>query len=267
MTIEIFSDSCWSVKTCLSEGNPWFCAKDVAKALGYALPRKAVVDHVFCEDKLKLENLMGSKMDPPLKYQERESVYISESGVYALIFGSKLESAKQFKKWVCQVVLPRLRKSYQEQQKAPLCLRNESDLHHQVVQFLRRFYPQALLVAGLGELQDTSQKRIYSYRCGYTAGQPDLIICNAHARYRGFAIEFKNPKGTGKLSEKQSICLDNFEMANYKTIISAEYDLILLEIIEYMRDVRICCPHCSKKFKNHETLNKHLKHFHRITWG
>ena len=267
MAIEIFSDTCWSVKTCLSEGTPWFCAKDVAQALGYVKTRNAITQHVFSEDRVKLEYLRRPEISTTLKHNDKESIYISEPGVYALIFGSKLESAKSFKKWVCQVVLPRLRKSYQEQQEAPLCLRNESDLHHKVVQFLRRFYSQALLVAGLGELQDNSQKRVYSYRCGYTAGQPDLIICNAHARYRGFAIEFKTPKGTGKLSEKQSDCLENFQMANYKTLVSAEYGLILLEIIEYMRDVRICCPHCSGKFKTNETLESHLKCFHRIRWG
>ncbi len=265
MSIEIFSDTCWSVKTCLSAGVPYLCAKDVAKALGYAKPRKAITDHVFEEDLSKLENLMGPKTGPYLSYQEKTSVYISEPGVYALIFGSKLDSAKVFKKWVCQTVLPRLRKSYQEQQKAPLCLRNESDLHHKVVHFIRRFYPQALLVAGLGELQDSAEKRLYSYKCGYTAGQPDIIICNEHAKYRGFAIELKSPRGTGKLTEKQDDCLGNFALAGYKTTVSDEYDVLLLVISEYMRDVRLRCPHCVKKFKSKVTLSRHLHHFHKLT--
>jgi prophage antirepressor-like protein len=264
MAIQIFSDTYWSVKTCVSEGVPYFRAKDVAQALGYKNLNQAIIHNVFEEDRMKLENLMGLSERPLLKYQEKESVYITEAGVYALIFGSQKAEAKQFKKWVCQVVLPRLRKAYKDQQKAPLCLANESDLHHKIVQFLRRFYPQALLVAGLGELQDTNGKRLDAWRKGYTAGQPDLIICNAHSKYNGMAIELKNPKGIGKLSEKQDKCLEQFEIAKYKTLVSGEYDVILLEIIEYMRNIRLCCPHCCRKFKSEGTLQKHLKHFHRI---
>ena len=264
MAIQIFSDTCWSVKTCLSEGVPYFCAKDVAQALGYTNTRKAIRDHVFEEDRSKLEDLRGNVSLPLPKHNDKESIYISEPGVYALIFGSKLDSAKSFKKWVCQDVLPRLRKAYKDQQKAPLCLANESDLHHKIVQFLRRFYPQALLVAGLGELQDTFHKRLDAWRKGYTAGQPDILICNAHSRYNGFAIELKTPRGTGKLSEKQDKCLGQFEIAEYKTLVSDEYDVIILELVEYMRNIRLCCPHCCRKFKTEATLQKHLKHFHRI---
>ena len=264
MAIEIFSNTSWCVKTCLSGVVPYFCAKDVAQALGYTNTRKAIRDHVFEEDRSKLEYLRGNVSDHLLKHNDKESIYISEPGVYALIFGSKLDSAKSFKKWVCQVVLPRLRKAYKDQQKAPLCLANESDLHHKIVQFLRRFYPHCLLVAGLKELQDTFHKRLDAWRKGYTAGQPDILICNAHSRYNGFAIELKTPRGTGKLSEKQDKCLGQFEIAKYKTLVSDEYDVIILELVEYMRNIRLCCPHCCRKFKTEATLQKHLKHFHRI---
>jgi prophage antirepressor-like protein len=265
MALQIFSESTWSVKTVVADGQPWFCAKDIAKAFGYALPRKAVLDHVFEEDRVRLQDLGRSQMEPPLKNEQGHSVYISEPGVYALIFGSKLESAKVFKKWVCQEVLPKLRKSFHEQQCAPLYLRNETELHHKVISFIRRFYPHALIAACMGELQDTSQKRLDSWRKGYQAGTPDIIILNLHAKYSGFAIELKSPKGNGVVSQKQSDCLEQYRMADFKTLVSGEYDVILIELVNYFENTRLRCPHCCKKFKTNGSLQKHLCHFHRIT--
>lgn len=266
MAIEIFSNTTcdWSVKALVHNGNQWFCGKDVAKALGYSNTNQAIRDHVFDEDRIKLEDLMGHEIGPMIKYQEKASAYISEPGVYALIFGSKMEQAKQFKKWVCQEVLPRLRKSFRPQLHEPLCLKNETALHEKVVDFIRKHYPHALLIAGLGELQTSADRRIQAWRKGYTAGQPDLIIANAHKTYTGCCLEIKTPKGNGRVSDKQVECLENFRKANYKTLVVAEYDTCVRCIVEYMQDVRICCPHCSKKFKNQETLDRHLRVFHRI---
>ena len=267
MAIEIFSNtSCdWSVKALVQNNEQWFCGKDVAKALGYSNTNQALRDHVFEEDRLTLEDLMGHEIGPMIKYQEKASVYISEPGVYALIFGSKMEQARQFKKWVCQDVLPRLRKSFKPQLNEPLCLKNETALHEKVVDFIRKHYPQALLIAGLGELQTSADKRIQAWRKGYTAGQPDLIIANAHKTYNGLCLEFKTPKGNGRVSEKQVECLENFKKANFKTQVVAEYDTCVRCVVEYIQDVRLCCPHCNKKFKTQESLSEHLRVFHRIS--
>ena len=89
-------------------GEPWFVAADVARNLGYSNPRKAVKDHVYDEDK---------KADVTIRYassngvvQNRNMIVINESGMYALIFGSKLPAAKEFKHWVTFEVLPSIRK-------------------------------------------------------------------------------------------------------------------------------------------------------------
>ena len=264
MAIEVFCDTYFSVRTCVSAGVPYFCAKDVSEALGYANPRQAVIHNVFEEDRLTLKNIRESTGVTPSKNEQGQSVYITEAGVYALIFGSQKEEAKAFKKFVCQTILPRLRKSYAEQRTAPLCLRNESDLHYKIIHFIRKFFPQALMAASLGELQDTPAKRIDSWRKGYQAGTPDILILSHHAKYNGFAIELKSPTGKGILSEKQDACLQQYKQAKFKTLVSDEYDVVLLEIVEYMRDVRICCPHCCKCFKKEQTLTEHLKYFHRI---
>ncbi|MEO3123119.1 BRO-N domain-containing protein [Mediterraneibacter gnavus] len=91
------------VRTIVINNEPWFVGKDVATALGYANPKNAVPKHVSDEDKLSTQ----------IEYagQRRTVTVINESGLYALIFGSKLESAKRFKHWVTNEVLPTIRKT------------------------------------------------------------------------------------------------------------------------------------------------------------
>lgn len=82
---------------------PYFVGKDVAEILGYTNPLKAIRDHVDDEDK------GVNEMDTPGGKQKL--TIINESGVYALIFGSKLPKAKEFKHWVTSEVLPSIRKT------------------------------------------------------------------------------------------------------------------------------------------------------------
>ena len=84
-------------------GEPYFVGKDVAEALGYEKPRNAIAQHVDPDDALKqgLTDSLG---------REQEAIFISESGVYALVFSSKLPKAKEFKHWVTSEVLPTIRK-------------------------------------------------------------------------------------------------------------------------------------------------------------
>ena len=82
-------------------------------------------------------------------------------------------------------------------------IENEFDLHSKVVDFIRRFFPYSILVACLGELQDTKSKRISSYKKGYQRGQPDVLLLNKHKGYNGLCIEFKTPLGLGRVSDSQ----------------------------------------------------------------
>lgn len=91
------------VRTLAIDGEPWAAAIDVAKALGYKEPQKAIRTHVDPEDK------GVSKMDTPGGNQD--VVIINESGLYSLILSSKLPKAKAFKRWVTSEVLPALRKT------------------------------------------------------------------------------------------------------------------------------------------------------------
>lgn len=92
------------IRTTVQDGEPWFIAKDIATALGYANTRKAISDHVDEEDRdgVTIRDSMG---------RVQEAIAINESGMYSLIMCSKLESAKRFKHWVTSDVLPAIRKT------------------------------------------------------------------------------------------------------------------------------------------------------------
>ena len=102
--LQIFnSEEFGDIRTITIDNEPWFVGIDVAKSLGYANPKNAVPKHVSEEDKLNTQ----------IEYagQRREVTIINESGLYSLVFGSKLESAKRFKRWVTSEVLPTIRKT------------------------------------------------------------------------------------------------------------------------------------------------------------
>lgn len=92
------------IRTVIIDGEPWFVGKDVAVALGYSNTRDALIRHVDSDDKNTVVIPDGNKGNP-------NQIVIDESGVYALIFGSKLDSAKRFKYWVTSEVLPSIRKN------------------------------------------------------------------------------------------------------------------------------------------------------------
>ncbi|EYG86000.1 TPA: ORF6C domain-containing protein [Staphylococcus argenteus] len=91
------------VRTLEVDGEPYFIGKDVADILGYANGRDALSKHVDAEDKLTSQIATAG--------QNRNVTIINESGLYSLIFSSKLENAKRFKRWVTSEVLPTLRKT------------------------------------------------------------------------------------------------------------------------------------------------------------
>lgn len=111
------------IRTVTINNEPWFVGKDVATALGYKNTKDAIISHVDDEDKrviqrseiATLENHIPEDVLPmnfvSAEIPNRGLTTINESGLYALIFGSKLETAKKFKHWVTSEVLPSLRKT------------------------------------------------------------------------------------------------------------------------------------------------------------
>ena len=249
-------------------GEPWFNGAEVASALGYKKPRGAVYDHVPLKNKNKLSFLVNcSKVlkTGTLDVSDLNASWISEAGLYRLVLKSKAKHAEIFQDWVCEEVLPSIRKSgiYT----APLLgqqikLLNETDLHYKAMDCIRVQFPELHVVPGLGEMQTTTQQRSDGWKKGYVGGQPDLLILNRTTQFDGFAIELKTPKGDGVVSSKQTDYLEQLENLRYKTIVSNNYDVIVIELTKYYCDLRFPCKYCSKVFKSKATLNGHLKCFH-----
>lgn len=102
--LQLFNFENNQVRTLLINDEPWFVGKDVAQILGYSNPRDALSKHVDDEDKNSVAIRDGNKGNP-------NQTVINESGVYALVFSSKLPSAIRFKRWVTSEVLPQIRKT------------------------------------------------------------------------------------------------------------------------------------------------------------
>lgn len=101
MELQIFENAEFgSVRAIDVNGEPYFVGKDIAEALGYAVPHKAIYDH--CKGVLK--------RNTPTNSGVQEMSFIPESDVYRLIFRSKLPSAEKFETWVVGEVLPSIRK-------------------------------------------------------------------------------------------------------------------------------------------------------------
>ena len=133
---------------------------------------------------------------------------------------------------------------------------NETDLHYKVVNLIRRYYPDSILVAGLGENQDTEDKRLDSYKKGYMRGQPDLMILDYHKDYKGLCIEFKSPTNNYHISKAQYELMEKYS--------NNDYDEICIEVHDYMKGIGVLCKYCIKHFYNNDTLETHYKVIHRI---
>lgn len=99
--LQIFQKDEFQVRTIEIDGKPYFCASDVALALGYSNPRKAVGDH--CKGVTKCDTLTAGGM--------QSLSYIPEGDIYRLIARSQLPDAEKFEKWVFDEVIPEIRKT------------------------------------------------------------------------------------------------------------------------------------------------------------
>lgn len=246
-----------------TEDKPLFKAKEICDILKYVNSRDAINKHVENDDKTTVAKRDGG-------FQ----TFINESGLYTLIFGSKQHDAKKFKHWVTSDVLPSIRKtgSYEHEYKTPkpmltYKMESENDLHHKTINFVRQHQEtkQLLYTSTLGEQQDSSDKRIDAWKKGYSKGMPDFVLFNPSNKFTGLCIEFKSPKGNGRLSDEQKSITTHFRQLGYKVIISNDYDSIIIKLNDYIRNIRIPCEFCKCKFKCPESRKNHYKFFHKIS--
>ena len=148
----------------------WFRGKTLAEGLGYSNLLKAIRTHIDSEDKEEMLELLykgGAQNGHPFRNVQRETIYVNESGLYSLVLQSKLPFAREFKRWIVKDVLPNIRKNgnyclsnVKQCFSRQLCFKimDERDLHIKVISYIRNNHPNAILCAGLGELQDSSTK-------------------------------------------------------------------------------------------------------------
>ena len=115
--LQVFRNAEFGELTLLEINNePWFVGKEVAEKLGYENTKDSLARHVLVEDKRVIQRSENTRTiqrseNTTLEIPNRGLTIINESGLYSLILGSKLESAKRFKRWVTSEVLPAIRRT------------------------------------------------------------------------------------------------------------------------------------------------------------
>ena len=137
-------------------------------------------------------------------------------------------------------------------------------MYYKVVDFIKKIIKEPILIPGLGEYQIHSGMRTDAYMKGYTGGQPDLILLNYHNKYRGLCLELKTPTGSGVISKNQQNYLNVLENNGFKTLVSNDYDEIIITIIKYSLGIRYLCKSTKRKFRTITTRDCHLKAIHKI---
>ncbi len=162
--------------------NPYFIGSQIGKILEYVRSNDAISVHVETDEKITFSDYKKKYPNVNAKLLDN-SILINESGLYSLIFNSKMEKAKEFRKYVTSVVLPSIRRTGQfvlnkKLEANQIMILDESQLQKKTVDFIRNKIPIATFTATLGELQDSDSKRINSKLLGYQKGSPDLLIFN-----------------------------------------------------------------------------------------
>ena len=142
---------------------------------------------------------------------------------------------------------------------------NETDLHYKVVDLIRRYYPDTILVAGLGENQDTADKRLDLYKEGYMKGQPDLMILDKHKDFKGLCIEFKSPTGNYYVSEAQKEMKKKYLDNGYAFILSNDNNInnnnnIYYLVLRKLTYIKLSNTHYKLLKLTKKYINYRIKH-------
>jgi len=156
----------------------------------------------------------------------REMTFLTEPGLYYLIMRSNKPEAKSFQKWVVAEILPSIRKT------------------------------------GKYEIQHKCSNRL-TFKIETEFDLHTKVVSFIKKQYPEslFVVSLGE---LGVVSDEQAKMLNIYKNNNFKTLMSNDYDQILIQLIDYFKDVRIKCQHCSMKFKTKTTIRNHHKYFHRI---
>ena len=249
MKVLNFDDSS-AVRSLVHQGKIFLSSRDICSALGYSNCSQALTQHCdrtyivelqnIASNPIDLETISMSEVDGETALQKHHRLrekWLEEPACYQLISRSHRPEAKAWMKWLYEEVVPSLRKTgtYTTQTRnQQVQLINESDLHYKVVEFIRKRYPSVKIIAGLGELQDSSEKRIDAWRKGYTKGQPDLMLPIRSGRKCGLALELKSPSWHHEASEHQKAFLQTLEMEGWQVVVSNCYEDILIAVHHFL---------------------------------
>ena len=197
------------IRTIDINGEPWMVGKDVAAALGYERPTKAIQDHVDDEDKdeVPIQDSIGRMQKTPI---------INESGLYSLVLSSKLPGAKKFRRWVTSEVLPSIRqtggynipkdypsalRAFADAEEKRLALEAENEIQRQQIadfQPIRQYVDEIL--SSTGTMVITQIAADY----GMSARALNKILCEAgiQRKVNGQWILYKENMGNGYTSSK-----------------------------------------------------------------
>jgi len=234
-----------SIDCLMVNGEPWFNGQIVAESLGYDRPTKAIHDHVPEKFKTPFKTLISASglylpNSGTYKRGEAKTLFISEAGLYRLIFKSRLKEAQAFCDWVCSEVLPSIRKtgSYSFDQVKQMA-KGENRLQYRVIEHMKDKYPDVIILPGLGEYQDREFLRIDASLKGYIGGQPDIILLRKLSSdfTDVMAIELKNPNGSNWLSEKQVRFIRRLETCNVTTMVADNYEDVVIGLHDHYREV------------------------------
>ena len=249
-----FDENCF-IRSLVQNGYFYLSSRDICSILGYTNVSQELNKHCRPDYIVELkdiafnpdyvETISSTEVQGETALQQairmREK-WLEEPGVYQLLSRSKKPEAAPFQKWLYEEVMPTLRRtgSYavtgtRNQQ---VSLINETDLHHKIVEFIRKRYPDVLIVAGLGENQITSEMRLESWRKGYTKGQPDIMLPAKSGRKTGLALELKSPGWNGEASEHQKVFLTKLEANGWQVMCSNCYEDLIFAIRDYMEPPR-----------------------------
>lgn len=229
MDLQVFTHAeLGSVRALERDGKPWFVGRDAAEILGYVNSRKAIGDHVDAEDRgvTKCDTLGGVQ----------ELTVINESGLYSLIFSSKLPSAKKFKRWVTSEVLPSIRRhgvyaidemltnpeamicalmAYKEEREKRLALANENAVQKQQIAELQ---PKASYYDIVLNCPDLVPISVIAKDYGWSAKRMNRCLSEKKIQYRqgGIWLLYQHYAEKGYTSTKTYVYSDREGMSHSK---------------------------------------------------
>ena len=138
-------------------------------------------------------------------------------------------------------------------------INNEKELHYKVVDYIKKYIKEAIIIPGLGEHQYTHSLRSDAYLKGYQGGRPDIILLNYHTKSPGLANELKTPTGRGIISKNQENYMNTLEHNGFMTLVSCDYDEIITLIVKYSLGIRYTINKIKRKFRSASARDRYIK--------